>query len=36
MYLHFNERSGLMAPLIAEDVYEIIMKVRDAFLTGNL
>jgi ribonucleoside-diphosphate reductase subunit M1 len=28
MYLHFNERSGLMAPLIAEDVYEIIMKVH--------
>jgi hypothetical protein len=28
MYLHFNERSGLMAPLVAEDVHEIIMKVR--------
>ncbi|KAM3244891.1 hypothetical protein ACQJBY_056305 [Aegilops geniculata] len=26
MYTHFNERSGLMAPLIADDVYEIIMK----------
>ncbi|GJN00809.1 hypothetical protein PR202_ga18024 [Eleusine coracana subsp. coracana] len=26
MYGHFNERSGLMAPLIAEDIYEIIMK----------
>ncbi|KAG2598920.1 hypothetical protein PVAP13_5KG386421 [Panicum virgatum] len=26
MYMHFNERSGLMAPLVAEDVYEIIMK----------
>jgi hypothetical protein len=39
MYMHFNKRSGLMAPLVAEDVYEIIMKVRfwfspDAFLTG--
>ena len=28
MYMHFNERSGLMAPLVAEDVYEIIMKVQ--------
>ena len=27
MYSHFNERSGLKAPLIADDVYEIIMKV---------
>lgn len=27
MYYHFNERSGLKAPLIADDVYEIIMKV---------
>ncbi|KAG5031720.1 hypothetical protein JHK85_015702 [Glycine max] len=26
MYYHFNERSGLKAPLIADDVYEIIMK----------
>ncbi|KAG2609712.1 hypothetical protein PVAP13_4KG059900 [Panicum virgatum] len=26
MYMHFNERSGLMAPLVADDVYEIIMK----------
>ncbi|RLN25709.1 hypothetical protein C2845_PM07G14800 [Panicum miliaceum] len=26
MYMHFNEGSGLMAPLVAEDVYEIIMK----------
>ncbi|OAY69606.1 Ribonucleoside-diphosphate reductase large subunit [Ananas comosus] len=25
MYNHCNERSGLMAPLIADDVYEIIM-----------
>ena len=28
MYMHFNERSGLMAPLVAKDVYEIIMKVQ--------
>jgi hypothetical protein len=28
MHGHFNERSGLMAPLIADDVYEIIMEVR--------
>lgn len=27
MYHHFNERSGLKAPLIADDVYELIMKV---------
>lgn len=27
MYHHVNERSGLKAPLIADDVYEIIMKV---------
>ncbi|BBN00646.1 ribonucleoside-diphosphate reductase alpha chain [Marchantia polymorpha subsp. ruderalis] len=26
MYAHVNERSGLKAPLIADDVYEIIMK----------
>uniref|UniRef100_A0A0D9VMB8 Ribonucleoside-diphosphate reductase n=1 Tax=Leersia perrieri TaxID=77586 RepID=A0A0D9VMB8_9ORYZ len=26
MYMHYDERSGLMAPLIADDVYEIIMK----------
>ncbi|KAE7998226.1 hypothetical protein FH972_002791 [Carpinus fangiana] len=26
MYYHFNERSGQKAPLIADDVYEIIMK----------
>nr|XP_019704796.1 ribonucleoside-diphosphate reductase large subunit isoform X1 [Elaeis guineensis] len=26
MYNHFNERSGQKAPLIADDVYEIIMK----------
>jgi hypothetical protein len=39
MYMHFNKRSGLMAPLVTEDVYEIIMKVRfwfspDTFLIG--
>jgi hypothetical protein len=28
MHGHFNEGSGLMAPLIADDVYEIIMNVR--------
>lgn len=27
MYNHFNERSGQKAPLIDDDVYEIIMKV---------
>jgi ribonucleoside-diphosphate reductase subunit M1 len=27
MYNHVNDRSGLEAPLIADDVYEIIMKV---------
>lgn len=27
MYNHVSERSGLKAPLIADDVYEIIMKV---------
>ncbi|XP_044438770.1 ribonucleoside-diphosphate reductase large subunit isoform X1 [Triticum aestivum] len=26
MYLHYNERSGLLSPLIAEDIYEVIMK----------
>ncbi|KAI3427512.1 Ribonucleoside-diphosphate reductase [Psidium guajava] len=26
MYTHVNERSGLKSPLIADDVYEIIMK----------
>lgn len=28
LHTHYDERSGLMAPLIADDVYEIIMKVR--------
>lgn len=27
MYNHFNHRSGKKAPLIADDVYEIIIKV---------
>lgn len=27
MYNHFNDRSGMKAPLIADDVYEIITKV---------
>lgn len=27
MYYHFNERSAMKAPLIADDVYEIIIKV---------
>lgn len=27
LYNHINERSKLKAPLIADDVYEIIMKV---------
>lgn len=27
MYAHSNERSGLKAPLVADDVYDIIMKV---------
>lgn len=28
MYNHVDERSGLRAPLIADDVYEIIIKVK--------
>lgn len=36
MYYHFNERSGQKAPLIADDVYEIIMKVITLpFLLNN-
>lgn len=27
MYYHINKKSGLKAPLVADDVYEIIMKV---------
>lgn len=27
MYNHVNERSGLESPLIADDVFEIIIKV---------
>ncbi|XP_039791786.1 ribonucleoside-diphosphate reductase large subunit-like isoform X2 [Panicum virgatum] len=26
LYMHCDERSGLMAPMIADDVYEIVMK----------
>ncbi|OEL26890.1 Ribonucleoside-diphosphate reductase large chain [Dichanthelium oligosanthes] len=26
LYMHYDERSGLMAPMIADDVYEIVMK----------
>ncbi|KAF8691656.1 hypothetical protein HU200_040039 [Digitaria exilis] len=26
LYMHHDERSGLMAPMIADDVYEIVMK----------
>lgn len=29
MYAHYDERSGQKAPLIADDVYDIIMKVID-------
>ena len=32
MYAHFNERSGLKAPLIADDTYDIIMKVLSQVL----
>lgn len=32
MYYHFDERSGLKAPLIADDVYEIIMQVSRLYL----
>lgn len=27
MYYHISERSGLKAPLVSDEVYEIIMKV---------
>jgi len=27
MYNHFNDKSGLKAALIADDIFEIIMKV---------
>lgn len=27
MHSHFNERSGLKAPLISDDVYKIIIEV---------
>lgn len=32
MYNHVNERSGQKAPLVADDVYEIIMKVSCLYL----
>ena len=32
MYNHVSERSGQEAPLIADDVYEIIMKVFSVFI----
>lgn len=32
MYNHVSERSGLKAPLISDEVYEIIMKVLLPFL----
>lgn len=28
MYNHFDQRSGLKASMIADDVYEIVMKVH--------
>lgn len=28
MYYHVNEKTGQKAPLIADDVYEIVMKVH--------
>ncbi|MED6224658.1 ribonucleotide-diphosphate reductase subunit rnr1 [Stylosanthes scabra] len=36
MYNHFNERDGLKAPLIANDVYEIIMKANVNCLDGEI
>lgn len=32
MHNHFDERSGQEAPLIADDVYEIIMEVESHLL----
>lgn len=29
MYYHVNDKSNLKSPLIAEDVYDLVMKVRD-------
>lgn len=34
MYYHVNEGSGQKAPLIADDVYEIIMKVFSTIMHG--
>lgn len=31
MYNHVSERSGLKAPLVSDEVYEIIMKVSLPF-----
>lgn len=31
MYYHVSERSGLKAPLVSDEVYEIIMKVSLPF-----
>ena len=28
MFYHVNDRSGLKSPLIADDVFEIIMQVK--------
>lgn len=33
MYNHFNEGSGKEAPLIADDVYEIIMEVKTSLIS---
>lgn len=32
MYAHFDQRSGQKAPLIADDVYDIIMKVSNTLI----
>jgi hypothetical protein len=29
MYFHVNSESNLKAPLIADDVYDVIMKVQE-------
>lgn len=36
MYNHFNEGSGKEAPLIADDVYEIIMEVEHHLFLYNI
>ena len=35
MYSHVSEKSGLKAPLIADDVYEVIMNVS-LFISNRL